>query len=558
MAKLVDDKCCQSCWHGMDRPCPDLVNCLVEGPVLLQRVLPRAAQGGDGESAPRALQKPVIFVGAGTCGLGAGAGKTIAAIKEYLADKNIHADVRRGRLHRPVLRPSRWWTCSFPGRTRVSFGGVTAEKVAGAAGRRVRPAAFPADQLLGQFRHADGQRARGRACHIMDEHPFFAPQTRWVLANCGMIDPDRIEEYIARGGYKAFAAGPARDDARPSCATWSRPAACAAAAAAGSPPARSGSSPWPAAGDQKYLICNADEGDPGAFMDRAVIEGDPHRAAGRHGHRRLRHRRHQGLHLHPRRIPAGHPAPEEAIAQAKAYGLLGENILDSGFSLDIVIKMGAGAFVCGEETALIHSIEGKRGMPRPRPPFPAVAGLFGKPTVINNVETLANLPPIIDQRRRAGSPPIGTGRQQGHQGLRAVGQGAPHRPGRSGHGHHDAADRLRHRRRHRQRQEVQGRPDRRALRRLHSRAASGHPDRLRIAQDASARSWAPAAWSSWTKTPAWWTWPSSSWTSSSGKAAASAFPAARARGGCWRSSSAITRGRRQRRRASTPWNASRA
>ena len=143
------------------------------------------------------------------------------------------------------------------------------------------------------------------------------------------------------------------------------------------------------------MICNADEGDPGAFMDRAVIEGDPHRMI-------------EGLAIAAYAIGASkayvylraeYPLAikhlQQALKQAKEIGLLGENILDSGFDLEIKIKMGAGAFVCGEETALIHSIEGKRGMPRPRPPYPSVKGLFGKPTAINNVETLANVPALV-------------------------------------------------------------------------------------------------------------------------------------------------------------------
>ena len=151
------------------------------------------------------------------------------------------------------------------------------------------------------------------------------------------------------------------------------------------------------AGEQKYLICNADEGDPGAFMDRAVIESDPHRLL-------------EGMAIAAYAIGASkayvyiraeYPLAikrlKAAIAQAEANRLLGEQILGSSFSLKVIIKMGAGAFVCGEETALINSIEGKRGMPRPRPPFPAVSGLFGKPTIINNVETLANLPTLADR-----------------------------------------------------------------------------------------------------------------------------------------------------------------
>jgi NADH:ubiquinone oxidoreductase subunit F (NADH-binding) len=148
---------------------------------------------------------------------------------------------------------------------------------------------------------------------------------------------------------------------------------------------------------KKYMICNADEGDPGAFMDRALIEGDPHKLL-------------EGLSIAAYAIgattayiyiraeyPLAIKRLERAIEDSKKYGLIGDNIFDSGYNLEVIIKMGAGAFVCGEETALIHSIEGKRGMPRPRPPFPAISGLFGKPTIINNVETLGNIPVIFEK-----------------------------------------------------------------------------------------------------------------------------------------------------------------
>ena len=148
-------------------------------------------------------------------------------------------------------------------------------------------------------------------------------------------------------------------------------------------------------GDQKYLVCNADEGDPGAFMDRAVIEGDPHRLLEGMGIAAYAIGATKAYVYIRAEYPLAIKRLVQAIAQAKDYGLLGHNVLGSGFNLDIIIKQGAGAFVCGEETALINSIEGKRGMPRPRPPFPAVRGLFDKPTVINNVETLANLPSLL-------------------------------------------------------------------------------------------------------------------------------------------------------------------
>jgi len=251
---------------------------------------------------------------------------------------------------------------------------------------------MPAEGVLGQFRSKVLQAWPGVA--YLDEHPFFGPQMRRVLANCGVIDPNRIEEYIARDGYRAFAKV---------IRTMTREEVCALVERSGLRGRGGGGFPtgtkWKfalqAEAEQKYLVCNADEGDPGAFMDRAVIEGDPHRVL-------------EGMAIAAYAIGASkayvyiraeYPLAiqrlEQAIAEAKMYGLLGEKILNSGFSLQILIKKGAGAFVCGEETALINSIEGRRGMPRPRPPFPAVRGLWGKPTVINNVETLANLSAVV-------------------------------------------------------------------------------------------------------------------------------------------------------------------
>ncbi|MBP7935091.1 MAG: NADH-quinone oxidoreductase subunit NuoF [Phycisphaerae bacterium] len=331
-----------------------------------------------------------MYIGAGTCGLGAGAAKTLAAVKQYLADHKLEADiVEVGCIGYCSAEPL--LDVQLPGRTRVSFQKISEDKVVGLldsvfAGRA------PADLSLGQFRSE--QQKPWADVPFIDEHPFFAPQMRWVLANCGMIDPNSIDEYLARGGYRAFAQV---------VGTMTREEVCEAVEKSGLRGRGGGGFPtgtkWKFAlktqGDQKYLVCNADEGDPGAFMDRAVIEGDPHRVL-------------EGMAIAAYAIGANkayvyiraeYPLAiqrlVQAIEQAKKYGLLGDDILGSGFSLKVIIKQGAGAFVCGEETALIHSIEGKRGMPRPRPPFPAVKGLFGKPTVINNVETLANLPSLL-------------------------------------------------------------------------------------------------------------------------------------------------------------------
>jgi len=215
-----------------------------------------------------------------------------------------------------------------------------------------------------------------------------------VLAHCGRIDPGSLEEYLARGGYAALAKALRGITPTELCDMVER-SGLRGRGGGGFPSGRKWKIALTQPADQKYMVCNADEGDPGAFMDRAVIEGDPYRLL-------------EGLALSAYAIGASkayiyiraeYPLAiarlQQAIAQARAFGLLGPNILDSGFSLEIALKQGAGAFVCGEETALLHSIEGRRGMPRPRPPYPASRGLFGKPTVINNVETLANIPDIV-------------------------------------------------------------------------------------------------------------------------------------------------------------------
>jgi NADH:ubiquinone oxidoreductase subunit F (NADH-binding) len=390
MPRLIDEKCCERCWHSADRPCPDLIACLVDGPVChdsdacRRRITTRAAA-----LRREHLERPVVFVGAGTCGLGAGAGKTLAAVKRYLADHRFEADVVEvGCIGLCSAEPM--LDVQLPGRTRVSFQSVIEDKVAGLLDA-VFGGRIPAELVVGQFRSTTAQAWAG--VPYVNEHPFFAPQTRWVLANCGMIDADQIDEYIARRGYRAFA-DTIRGKTPAEICDMVEASGLRGRGGGGFPTGTKWKFALNTAGDQKYLICNADEGDPGAFMDRAVIEGDPHRLL-------------EGMAIAAYAIGASkayvyiraeYPLAVRrlirAIVDAKAYGLLGDNILDSGFSLDIIIKQGAGAFVCGEETALIHSIEGKRGMPRPRPPFPAVQGLFGKPTVINNVETLANLPEI--------------------------------------------------------------------------------------------------------------------------------------------------------------------
>ncbi len=342
-----------------------------------------------------AVQKPTIFIGMGTCGLGAGSAFTLEAIKKYLTEKNIDANIIEvGCIGLCVYEPL--VDVQLPGRTRLMFQTVTKDNAATVLDAVFAGGSLPDNLVLGQFRSQQAKPWDGVV--FQDEHPFFGPQTRVVLANCGVIEPTQLEEYLAWGGYqglkKVLGCGGSVMAPAEVCKTVEL-SGLRGRGGGGFPTglkwkfARNNNDP------QRYLVCNADEGDPGAFMDRAVIEGDPHRllegmAIAAYG---------IGANKAYIYIRAEYPLAiqrlEQAIADAETNNLLGDNILGTDFSLKMIIKKGAGAFVCGEETALIHSIEGKRGMPRPRPPFPAVSGLFGHPTIINNVETLANVPAIL-------------------------------------------------------------------------------------------------------------------------------------------------------------------
>ncbi len=224
--------------------------------------------------------------------------------------------------------------------------------------------------------------------------PFFTKQTKIVLRNCGLINPENIEEYIARDGYEAIAK--AITEMTPQeVINVVKESGLRGRGGAGFPTGLKWEFAAKVNSDQKYIICNADEGDPGAYMDRSVLEGDPHSVIEGMMIAGYAIGANKGYIYVRAEYPLAIKRLEIAIKQAKQAGLLGKNILGTNFSFDVELRMGAGAFVCGEETALINSIEGKRGEPRKKPPYPAVSGLFGKPTVINNVETLANLPVIL-------------------------------------------------------------------------------------------------------------------------------------------------------------------
>jgi NADH:ubiquinone oxidoreductase subunit F (NADH-binding)/NAD-dependent dihydropyrimidine dehydrogenase PreA subunit len=219
-------------------------------------------------------------------------------------------------------------------------------------------------------------------------------QLRIVLRNCGMIDPESIEDYIAKDGFQALAK--ALCDMTPDKVIQEmKTSGLRGRGGAGFPTGMKWEITRKAAGDQKYIICNGDEGDPGAYMDRSVLEGDPYSVIEGMIIGAYAIGASKGYFYIRAEYPLAIERIEKAIKQCYDRGILGQNILGSSFSLDLEIRLGAGAFVCGEETALIASIEGKRGYPSPRPPFPSVKGLWGRPTCINNVETLANIPVIL-------------------------------------------------------------------------------------------------------------------------------------------------------------------
>jgi NADH:ubiquinone oxidoreductase subunit F (NADH-binding) len=276
----------------------------------------------------------------------------------------------------------------LPGQPRVSYNNVTEKTLPIILKSQLLEGVPHAKLALGNF----GKDSFHDVPRFFDL-PMLKPQVRIVLRNCGFVDPEDIDQYLALDGYQglmnALKASP--EDV----IGIVRQAGLRGRGGAGFPTFKKWTVCRNAPGEQKYLICNADEGDPGAFMNRSLIESDPHAilegmliagyAIGAS----------KGIIYIRAEYPLAIERLKNAIKQMREYGLLGDKILDSKFSFDIKIKEGAGAFVCGEETALIGSIEGKRGMPRSRPPFPAISGVYGSPTIINNVETMGTLPNIL-------------------------------------------------------------------------------------------------------------------------------------------------------------------
>ena len=337
--------------------------------------------------------KPVVLVGMGTCGLANGAQAVYDMFSKELKKYEIDADLLKvgcvGYCAEEVIVDVK-----IPGFPRISYKRVTPENVDTIIERTIVNKEPVIQKALGKY--ADADASIWADIPLLKDIPFFKIQNKMVLDNCGVIDPENIDQYLARGGYRALSSV-LTEKSPLDVIEDTKKAGLRGRGGGGFLTGKKWEFAYNQDNEQKYLICNADEGDPGAFMDRAVLEGDPHKVVEGMIIAAYAIGASKGYVYCRAEYPLAIKRLEKTIADAKDYGLLGENILNSGFSFDLKIKKGAGAFVCGEETALIHSIEGKRGMPRPRPPFPAVSGLFGKPTIINNVETFANVPVIFSK-----------------------------------------------------------------------------------------------------------------------------------------------------------------
>lgn len=330
---------------------------------------------------------PIIFIGMGTCGLASGAEKVKVAIENELQKNSLNAVIVPtgciGFCAKEVIVDIK-----LPDETRIAYAEVTVKDVPALIRKTIIEQDIYWEKVLGS--HEAGV----EGIRQLKDLPFFRRQKKIVLENCGIINPTSIDEYISNGGFLAL--DKVLCDLSPkNVVDEILNSGLRGRGGGGFPTGKKWEMAYNQSSDIKYIICNADEGDPGAFMDRSILESDPFKLI-------------EGMIIGAYAIgacfgyiycraeyPLAIERLENTIKLCEEYGILGENILNSGFNFKIKIKKGAGAFVCGEETALIASIEGKRGMPKPRPPYPVVEGLWGKPTVINNVETFANISSII-------------------------------------------------------------------------------------------------------------------------------------------------------------------
>ncbi|MDD4583766.1 MAG: NADH-quinone oxidoreductase subunit NuoF [Eubacteriales bacterium] len=320
-----------------------------------------------------------------TCGISAGAKPVLQTISKKVAEKGLNVHVApTGCIGMCVYEPI--VEIYEPGKEKVTYIHMDAEKA-----ERVVTEHLEKGKPIAEYTIGGGE---GGKLKNLNDVQFYKKQKRVVLKNCGYINPEDINDYIAIDGYQGLTK--VLTQMTPSgVIDLLKDSGLRGRGGAGFPTGTKWSFAAKNEADQKYLICNADEGDPGAFMDRSILEGDPHAVLEAMAIGGFAIGASKGFIYVRAEYPVAVQRLKIAIGQAKDLGFLGKNILGSGFDFDIEIRLGAGAFVCGEETALIASIEGKRGMSRNKPPFPANKGLWGKPTIINNVETLANIPKIL-------------------------------------------------------------------------------------------------------------------------------------------------------------------
>ncbi len=336
------------------------------------------------------INDPLIYVGISSCSIIAGAMQTFKAIESYLKEHHINAELVKGGCN-GYCKGEPFVDIQMPGKARLSFANVHPEHVEDILDDILNNI-LPRERIFGQYKSPIHE--VWPQIPFIDEHPFFKHQKRILLENCGRINPESIEEAIAMGTYTSFTKA-IREYTPAMVCDILEDSKLTGRGGGAYLTGKKWKTSLQIAANQKFVICNAVESDPGSYMNRAIIESDPHRLI-------------EAVLLSAYAVGASkayifirkefQTAIErlgKAIAQAEEYGLTGHNILNSGVNIIVSIKEGAKAFVCGEETALINAIEGKRAMPESKPPFPATKGLFDMPTIVNNVETLYNVPLIL-------------------------------------------------------------------------------------------------------------------------------------------------------------------
>jgi NADH:ubiquinone oxidoreductase subunit F (NADH-binding)/(2Fe-2S) ferredoxin/Pyruvate/2-oxoacid:ferredoxin oxidoreductase delta subunit len=382
-----------NCWHTAENPCKHFVECINDGQKCHQSdtTVERVQKVKDKLLLVN-HSNPVVLVGMGTCGLANGANKVYDAFKKATKDLDQKVDIVPvgcvGFCAKEVIVDIK-----LPNHPRLSYSEVTPDDVEGIVEETIKNGRLVDDKVLGLY--ASDEKTNGWSkVENLDELSYFKKQKKIILENCGVIDPESIDQYLARKGYSALSKV-LNDMSQDEVIGEVKDAGLRGRGGGGFPAGVKWEMAKNNESDKKYIVCNADEGDPGAFMDRALLEGDPHKVVEGMVIAAFAIGADEGYIYCRAEYPLAITRLEKTITDAKVYGLLGENILGTGFNFNLKIKKGAGAFVCGEETALLNSIEGKRGTPNPKPPYPAAEGLFGKPTIINNVETFANVPVVL-------------------------------------------------------------------------------------------------------------------------------------------------------------------